>query len=357
MGDGIDGVVTHGNFAAKGMPEIRNLINEACEKANKMLGAEFTILNCLSGVHGMICGILSTTKPGDTVMTVNSHHGGHFATKPILELTGRKQVYAEYDFNSLTFDVEKTAEIFKKFNCKALYLDVSVYLNPHPIRKLREALGNDAVIIYDASHTLGLIMGKEFQSPIKEGADVICANTHKTLPGPHRGMIAFRNKSFGETANAIISSSLYSTVHTNSLLALAVTIIEMYQFGKDYAKQIVKNSNALGNALVNLGFDVRKADQKVFSKNHQVHLYTTFGNRDIVRKFLDNNISINTSKALGEQLFIRIGTQEITRRGMKEPDMKTIAKFIKEVIQNENIKDKVIKFNDQFRKVHYCYRV
>ena len=355
MGDGTDGVVVHGNFAAKGMPETRRIINEACDKANNMLHAEFTSLNCLSGVHGMMSAILSTTNPGDTIMTVISRHGGHFATKPIIELTGRKHVYAEYDFHTLSFDVQKIAKIFKENKCKAIYFDVSVYLNGHPIKELRKALGKDAIIIYDASHTVGLIMGGLFQSPLEEGADIICANTHKTLPGPHRGLISYKNKSFAEKADKIISSSLYSTVQTNSVLALAITIIEMYKYGKSYARQVVSNSNALAESLVKRGFSVRKANNGLYSNNHQVHLFVTISNQEVVKRFLNNQMSVNTSKALGEQLFIRLGTQEITRRGMKEKEMDIIADFIKDTLNGEKIINKVMQFNDKFDKVHYCF--
>ena len=77
-------------------------------------------------------------------------------------------------------------------------MDVSYYLNPHNLREIRDALGDDAVIIYDASHTIGLIMGQQFQAPLQDGANVVCANTHKTLPMAKKGMIAFRDNDFGE---------------------------------------------------------------------------------------------------------------------------------------------------------------
>lgn len=357
MGGGIDGVVTHGNFAAKGMPEIRRLVDEATYKANQMLHANFTTLNCLSGVHAMMSSMLSMTKPGDTVMTVLSRHGGHFCTKGILEMTGRKQIYAEYNFDKQSFDVEKSAKIFKDVGAKMLYLDVSVYLKPHPIREFRKALGPDAVIIYDASHTLGLIMAGMFQSPLEEGADIISANTHKTLPGPHKGLIAFKDKEAGEKANALIAANLYSTVHTNSLLALAISIIEAHRFGKEYAVQVIKNSNALGAALEKQGFVVRRTEGNVYSKNHQVHMFTTLGNREIVRKFLDNNISINTSRALGDSLFIRFGTQEITKRGMKEKNMEEIARLIKDVINGQDVQKRISVFNKRFPNSYYGFPV
>jgi len=354
MGPGKDGVVIHGGFAAKGMPEIAELVSTAENAAKKMLSASAVELNCLSGVHAMLSSLLSTTKPGDTVVTVLSRHGGHFATKPIIEASGRKQVYAEYDFQSQCFDVEKTAKIFHENHAKALYLDVSVYLKPHPIRELRKALGNDAIIIYDASHTMGLIMAGEFQSPLTEGADIISSNTHKTLPGPHRGLIAFKDSSLWEKANPILSN-LYSTVHTNSLLSLAITILEMEKYGKSYAKQIIANSNALAESLEDLDLSVRRADNKQYSYNHQVHMFTNLMNHDVVKLFLDNNVSINTSRALGEQLFIRFGTQEITHRGMVESDMKDLAKIIKGILNKQDMTRDVTQFNNKFTSTKYNY--
>lgn len=355
MGPGENGVVIHGGFAAKGMPETLELVTSAEEAAKQMLSANKVVLNCLSGVHAMLSSLLSTTSPGDTVMTVLSKHGGHFATKPIIEASGRKHVYAEYDIERQGFDVEKTAEVFRKSNAKALYLDVSVYLKPHPIKELRKALGEDAIIIYDASHTMGLIMAGEFQSPLTEGADIISANTHKTLPGPHKGMIAFKSSILWEKAKPVITN-LYSTVHTNALLSLSITILEMEKYGKDYAKQIVANSNSLASALEKQGFKVRKADSSNFSYNHQVHMFISMTNQEVVRLFLDNNVSINTSRALGEQLFVRFGTQEITHRGMKENDMQELAQIIKLIIEGIDMKSKVKEFNDRFKDIKYGFK-
>lgn len=356
MGSGKDGVIIHGGFAAKGMPEIGELMNAAESAAKNMLSAEAVELNSLSGVHAMLSSLLSTTKPGDTVVSVLSRHGGHFATKPIIEASGRNQVYAEYDFENQSFDVEKTAKIYRENHAKAIYLDVSVYLKPHPIRELRKALGQDAIIIYDASHTMGLIMAGEFQSPLTEGADIISSNTHKTLPGPHRGMIAFKDSSLWLKASPILSN-LYSTVHTNSLLSLAITILEMKKYGKPYAKQIIANSNALAESLENLGLSVRRADSKQYSYNHQIHMFTDFGNHDVVKLFLDNNVSINTSRALGEQLFIRFGTQEITHRGIKESDMQNLAEIIKGILDKKNMTRDVAEFNNKFNSVAYGFEV
>lgn len=359
FGAGEDDFVDMGAFTSLGMPGVAALVHAAEEAAKEMLGASAVNLNCLSGVHAMMCAILSTTEPGDTVMTVHKEHGGHFATKGILDRMGRKHVYTSYNFDTLSFDAAGIARTFKESGAKAFYIDASYYLNPHNLREVREALGEEAIIIYDASHTMGLIMGQQFQAPLKEGANVICANTHKTLPGPQKGMIAFRDAELGAKANAIIDGCLYSSPHTASMIALSTTILEMKEFGQDFAKQVIANSNALGDALHNRGYHVRQANTGRWSENHQVHLMTEkVGKYDeLWRRLYRNNINVNfDSPAVFRQgFFIRLGTQEITRRGMKEAEMEQIADFLQRGLSGYDFKDEVTAFIAKYQQAHYSF--
>ncbi len=357
VGAGSDDVVSFGAFTQLGFKGVASLVKEAEKATLEMLGGSVVNLNCLSGVHAMTCAILSTTEPGDTVMTVHHDHGGHFATSTILARVGRKNVFAVYNLDGLKFDVEKTARIFKQSSAKAFYMDVSYYLNPHNLRELRRALGEKAVIIYDASHTMGLIMGQAFQDPFGEGADVICANTHKTLPGPQKGMIVFRDKILGEKANAILTKGLYSSPHLHHVIALAITILEIKKYGRGYAKQIIANSNRVGQAFMNLGYEVRRANTGRFSENHQVHIFTKnkAGDTSLYKKLIHNRISTNFDSPLGGRTFIRFGTQEVTRRGMKEKDMEQLALFIDRVFKGETIKNEVIAFNRKFSHIYYSF--
>lgn len=360
MGGGQNDIVDFGHFTALGFKGVEDLIEAAKTAATEMLGAASVNLSVLSGVHAMMCTILSTTEPGDVVMTVPLESGGHFATKGILDRVGRKHIYADYDYTGLRFDTEKIAKKFRDYNVRALYLDVSYYLNPHNLQEIRQAIGNDAIIIYDASHTMGLIMGQQFQSPLKEGADVICANTHKTLPGPHKGMIAFKDKELADKANAIIDACLYSTPHMTHLIALAITILEFKEFGVEYAKQIISNSNAIAEAFVSLGYEVRKANTGRYSENHQAHVFIE-GKGDrltMYKNLIDNNISTNFESSeltTDHKLYIRVGTAEITRRGMNEPEMKQIASLMDRAIKGENVKNEVLAFNSRYTKIMYSF--
>jgi glycine/serine hydroxymethyltransferase len=357
IGGGNNGVVDKKPFTALGHRAVEDLVFAAENAAKEMLSASLVNLNVLTGVHAMMCTILSTTEPGDTVMTLPMKYGGHFATKSILDRIGRKHVYLDYELENLRFDTQKIARKFKKAKARAIYLDVSYYLNPHNLVEIREAVGEEAIIIYDASHTIGLIMGQEFQAPLEEGADVISANTHKTLPGPHKGMIAFKEKELGEKANQIINGCLFSTRHITHLIALAITILEMKAYGKSYAKQVVANSNEIAHVFENLNYEVRKANSGRYSDNHQAHIFIDNKGKypDLYKTLIRNNISTNFDNPLGDRVFIRIGTQEVTRRGMKEAEMKNIAHLMHRAMSGEDVKKEVIELNRAFPNIHYSF--
>lgn len=357
FGPGINGIIDWNPFTCLGLPEIQNILDEAKRSMKRMLKCEEVIFRCLSGVHAMMCAILSVSEAGETVMIVHHKDGGHFSTKTILERTGRKYVYAPFNLNVLDFNHKKIGKVFRDNKCNVLYLDISYYIYPINIKTLRKSLGDQAIIIYDASHTVGLMMGGQFQSPLIEGADILCANTHKTLPGPQKGLIAFKEKRLAEKVNSVLDSGLVSSSHTHHLIALAIAILELDKYGEDYAQEIVKNSNLLGSELEKLGYDVRKTPHGAYSCNHQVHLYIDkLGDRNILYKNLvNNNISTNFDNRLGGRLFIRLGTQEITHRGMNGTDMKTIAFFLDQSLKGKNILHLIENFNSRYPNILYSF--
>lgn len=356
-GGDANSIVAMGPFLGLGFKSVEELLFSATEAAKEMLSAYAVNLNVLSGVHAMMSAILSVTEPGEMVLTVPKQAGGHFATAGILERVGRKHDYVEFDLEHLKFDVEKTAKKVKALGAKAIYLDVSYYLNAHNLTELRQAVGKDITIIYDASHTMGLIMGQQFQAPLREGANVTCANTHKTLPGPHKGMIAFRDRELADKANAIIDGCLYSTPHMTHLIALAITILEMKEFGQEYARQIITNSRAMGKRFVEMGYEVRKANNGEYSNNHQIHVFID-GRGDpleLYRRLVVNNISTNFDSPLGGRLFIRIGTQELTRRGLKEQDISSLATIVDKALKGADVKKEIAELNTTFSTLKYSF--
>lgn len=357
FGGGGDGIVRKKALDAIGMKEIEELIEAASQAANSRLGTSLISFSLLSGIHAMISTLLSISKPGDTIMTLNNKFGGHFMTNGVFERIGRQQILTVHDRDSGIIDIEKTSELFHDKAAKVLYLDMMSIIEKLPVDKLRMRIAENAIIIFDASHTLGLIMGGQFQDPIKEGADIIVGNTHKTFPGPQKAMIAFKDRNMGENIVSIMSKCLHSSVHTNNIIVLAITMLEMNEFGREYAVQIIRNSNVLGSELQKKGYMLKKTSKNEFSQNHQLHIL--FENiseiANLPYNLCRNNISFTVLNPPSGKSYLRVGTQEVTRMGMKEGDMKQVAKLLDESIRGKDVKNEVIRFNGAFKRIHYSF--
>lgn len=356
FGGGKDSIVDFNPFTIRGLDSIQQIVIEAEDSLKSMLNAEEVNLNVLSGIHAMICTIIGSTEKDDLIMSIHPDDGGHFATETIIRKLGRKSIFAQINRSSMTFDYQVLAKTIKSEGVKTVYIDLMNYTHPFDVRKLRSLIGEDVIIIYDASHTIGLMLGGFFQSPLDEGADIICSNTHKTLPGPHKGLIAYKSKELGEKINSILAGKFYSSVHTNHLIALAITILEMDQFGKEYAKQMVKNSDSLAKALESRGYKIRKTDAK-HTYNHQVHVFIENPEQriNLYKNLIDNNISTNFNMMSDDKLFLRLGTQEVTRRGMKEKDMRIIAEILHKSLQGHDTKEEISKLLDKFNSIFYSF--
>ncbi|MGN6257679.1 MAG: Gfo/Idh/MocA family protein [Solirubrobacterales bacterium] len=354
------GVVTFGGFTFVGFPGIAELFEEAEAAFRRRLGAAAVNMFPVSGLHAMACTIFSVTEPGDVVLCVDPQQGGHFATSGVIARSGRIPHFIPYDATRLAFDPGLVAEEMRQSGAAAFYVDVSSNVSPHNLSAVRDAVGPDAVLVYDASHVLGLAMGGVYQDPLREGADVISANTHKTFPGPQKGLVAFRDAETAERANEVINGCMISSTHTGSMLALAVTALEMDRFGPEYATAMVANSNALGASLEEAGFEVRRTPSGLASENHQVHVFCdSFGEpREVAASLGRAGISANVDAALGPRPYIRIGTQEVTRRGMGADEMGEIASFLgRALIAGEEaaVAAEVSALSQRFKRAHYSF--
>ena len=224
------------------------------------------------------------------------------------------------------------------------------------IAGLRKIVGDEVVIIYDASHTIGLMIGGKFQAPLREGADIITANTHKTLHGPHKGVMAFRQASVGKRFVESISNLLSST-HFSALAALSITLLELDEFGEQLAKATIENANELASQFSEMGYRFRNTTLACGTHNHQAHIFidTKEDYRKIYGRFYLSNIAVNFDNALGGQLYLRMGSQNVTRRGMGLSEMKVVARLVDRVVAGEVVRDEAMELTAQFPSVEYSF--
>ena len=163
---------------------------------------------------------------------------------------GLEVEYFPFDRHEMNIDVDKAkAKIEKmaKEENKPPKLGMfggSLFLFPQPIKELAESLHNvGATVAYDAAHVAGLIAGGIFQDPLREGADVVCLSTHKTLFGPQGGAVLSFEKYAEQIKKATFPSNT-SNHHLHNMAGKAVAFAEMLEFGKQYAKQVVANAKA-----------------------------------------------------------------------------------------------------------------
>lgn len=351
-------VVKKPNLIFRGLPDLYQLESLAHKKLSKNLGGQVTDSRILSGIHAMICSISSLTEVGDVILSICPEGGGHFATSNLISTLGRKSVLIDYDRKDLTISLSHLKKLKKTYCVKAVFLDDSAPLYPLPLKEIRDILGDKVIIIYDASHTLGLIFGGCFLNPIQDGCNIIQGNTHKTFPGPQKALLHFADKEIAGRSIQTIGNILVSSQHTHHSLALYATILEMDIYAKDYAKAVISNAKTLSEALATEGFKVL-TNGKSYTETHQVlfNLPAYSSNYEICEKLLNCNISVN-AKNVYEQDLIRIGVQELTRIGMKADEMKEIASIIKIVLvegQTEIATSMVKELISSFQEVHYSF--
>ena len=218
---------------------------------------------------------------------------------------------------------------------KLIILGASLSLFPDPIEELKTIADEYNIFIgYDFSHVAGLIAGGAFPNPLDQGADVMFGSTHKSFPGPQGGMILTKSIEVFEKIGKALYPALVTSHHLNRLPALAASLIEMKKYGSAYAKQIVKNSKALGKAMEEKGFKVI-ASGKGYSETHLILVDVgEFGSSIKIVKLLEeaNIICCSDHYYFEKYKEIRIGTAEATRRGMEESEMRDIAEFFKRII-------------------------
>lgn len=341
----------------------------------KIFGARFNTRfvepRPLSGGIANAIVFSSLARYGDVYLSVGLTAGAHVSHTRfgVAGILGLKEIEGYFDVESFTMDVDKTIALAERVNPKFIVVGRSVILFPEPIWDLHSALP-DVPIVYDASHVFGLIWGGEFQDPFRDGAVIITSSTHKTFPGPQGGIIIGAG-SLDENVWVRIERRTFPGFvynhHINRFPALAVTALEMNAFGREYASQIVRNAKKLAAELSSLGFKVL-GEERGFTRSHQVLVdVRKFGGGLKVAKLLEESNIIVTKIALpwdkprdatSNPSGIRIGVQEVTRFGMKESEMKEIAKFFEDIIiKGKDVKSKVVDFRKRFLEVKYGYGV
>ena len=322
--------------------------------AKEVFKAETADLRPLSGHIADLIILANFVEQGDTLLCVSPKNGGYpgmwqEGLAGLFKLRTLPFPFSKHDWN---IETEKAKETIMRVKPKIVIFGGSLILFPHPVKELaRIARENGAFVGFDGSHVMGLIAGQQFQDPLREGAHALFGSTHKSLFGPQGGII-LADKEHGELLKEKIYPAFVDNAHWNRIAALALALAEMKEFGNAYARQVVRNSQTLAKALSDYGFPVICKHLR-FTCSHQV--IVDWGDYDkggtVAEKLQRANIIVDC--------VVRIGTCEVTRRGMKEKEMLKIAELLKRAIMDEenpnSVKKDVAKLSQFFQKIEYCF--
>ena len=270
--------------------------------------------------------------------------------------------------DGFVLDPDRASELIRAERPRLVVVGRSLFLFPEPVSGIRGACDEvGAILMFDGSHVLGLIAGGQFQDPLREGADLMTASTHKTFFGPQRGIIvapAGKTDEWWKPIDRAVFPGVTSNHHLFSLPALAVACLEIKQFGADYASAIVRNARALAAALDREGFDVA-AKELGYTASHQVGIDVgdLGGGREVSRRLCEQGIVCNMNLLPGEPRKnarnpsgLRLGVQEMTRFGMDEPAMERIAQLFRGcLLENRAIEADCRDLRAQYPEIRYGF--
>jgi len=311
----------------------------AIERAKQLFGAEHANVQPHSGSQANMAVYFSVLKPGDTIMGMDLSHGGHLTHGHPLSYSGR-------DFNVVDYHVKKDDELIdydemerlaEEHKPRLIICGASAYSRLIDFQRIREICDKSgSLMMADIAHIAGLVVTGNHPSPVPY-ADFVTTTTHKTLRGPRAGLVLCKEQ-YAKDLDRSLFPGIQGGPLVHIVAAKAVAFAEALtpEF-KEYQTQIVRNAKALAAAVADTGF-------RVVSGGTDNHVFMTdVFSKGITGKDGQNwleaaNITVNkntipfdTQKPMVAS-GVRIGTPAVTTRGLREPEMKTIARLIARVL-------------------------
>lgn len=328
--------------------------NLAIDRVKRLFNAEHANVQPHSGSSANLAVYLAAAEPGSTIMGMDLTHGGHLTHGSKVNFSGFLYHVVSYgvDKENHRIDFDQVRDLAKKHKPKLIVAGASAYPREIDFKKFREIADEvGAPLVVDMAHIAGLVAVGIHQSPIPH-AQFVTSTTHKTLRGPRGGLILCKEE-FAKKVNSKIFPGIQGGPLEHIIAAKAVSFKEALQPDfRLYQQQIVKNAKALAEELKKNGLDLVSGG----TDNHLVLVNLT--KTGITGKEAEDalgkaglTVNKNTIPFETQSPFItsgiRIGTPAVTTRGMKEPEMKQIAKWICEVIESPQDSSKLTKVHNQ----------
>ena len=336
----------------------------AIERAKSLFGAEHVNVQPHAGTQANMAAYHALLEPGDTIMAMSLSHGGHLSHGDKVNFSGRYYNVVPYgvDADTELIDMEVVAGLAAQHRPKIIVVGATAYPRQFDFSEWKQIADSvDAYLLADIAHIAGLIAGGVHPDPVPH-SDVVTTTTHKTLRGPRGAMIMCKSE-YAEKIDRAVFPGLQGGPFLHTIAARAVAFKEASEPEfRSYQEQIVKNAKALAERLMENGFRLVSGG----TENHLMLLdlttkYEKLSGRQAADHLEDAGIIVNKNSIPFDRRKpkttsgIRIGSPMVTTRGMKEDEMRTIADFMTETLENRlkgsvkrKIREKVKEFCAQF---------
>ncbi len=349
------------NKYAEGYPHRRyyggnHVIDEvedlARDRATALFGADHANVQPHAGANANLAVYQALLQPGDTILAMRLDHGGHLTHGSPASITSKIWRFVAYGVTPASddpsaqgevIDFDQVADLAKREQPKLVVAGSTAYarvIDPVPFREIADSVG--ALFMYDMAHPAGLVAGGVHPSPVGI-ADVTTFTTHKTLRGPRGGAILCR-ADLAKAIDSAVFPGLQGGPLEHVIAAKAVAFAEAAtpEFAR-YARDVVANARALGDALGNEGFrlvsggtdnhmllvDLRAFDEELTGKDAQEVL-------DRAGITCNRNTIPDDPRSPFVTSGLRLGAAAETTAGMGAAEMARIASLIGRTLRHRS---------------------
>ena len=345
-----------------GLEAIEEIEVVASSLVAEIFCSKFAEIRVPSGAMANLFSFMAVCKPGDTIIVPPASIGGHVThhNPGCAGLFGLNIIEAPIDKDYYTVDIDQLRELALRERPKLITLGGSLNLFQHPVSAVSSiAKEVGATLLFDAAHQCGLIAGNAWENPLDLGADVVTMSTYKSLGGPPGGAIVTNNAEIAEKIDSIAFPGMTANFDAAKSAALAVTMLDWKEFGKQYVTEMVLMSKTLASSL-------EEYDIPIFfgalghTQSHQFAvLAEEFGGGQraskLLRKsgFLACGIGLPVQDIEGDMNGLRFGTPELVRWGMQAKHSNKLAGLVAKALKGYNVSEQVSEWRRTFNKIHF----
>lgn len=317
----------------------------AIDRAKALFGADYANVQPHSGSQANFAVYTALLQPGDTILGMNLAHGGHLTHGSPVNLSGKLYNVIPYGIDETgKIDYNELAELAKKNQPKMIVGGFSAYSGVCDWAKMREIADTvGAYLFVDMAHVAGLIAADVYPNPVPH-AHIVTSTTHKTLAGPRGGLILAHggDEDFYKKLNSAVFPGGQGGPLMHVIAGKAVAFKEaMEPEFKIYQQQVAKNAKAMVEVFLARGYNV------VSGGTHNHLFLLDLVDKNLTGKEADAalgraNITVNKNSVPNDPKSpfvtsgIRIGSPAVTRRGFKEAEVRELAGWISDILDNIN---------------------